>query len=119
MIRKELKEARDPLEKKGGYFGRGLAYDPEEEEENEKAIKDMEKQKIMDTDEDLAIERIINAIEQYDYKFGDQGGDLDPEEESIEELKNFITPEGALDKFKDDQKIIEMWRKAYDQWLDM
>ena len=117
MIRKELKEARDPLKKQGGYFGRGLAYDPEQEKENEKMLAKLRQQSAADKDPEIAIQKIIKAIEDYDDRFGAQGGNLDPEEESVQELKNFIES-GALDAF-DDEQIKQMWADAYNQWLDM
>lgn len=112
MIRKELKEARDPLEKKGGYFGRGLAMDSDTLK-REKEFKDK-----IDAEEQKQRDSIYRAIlstvdDEYDYL-------ADPDEISKKDVINYLK-QGIMniENYFNDEEIYEQYLKAVEEYDQM
>lgn len=112
MIRKELKEARDPLGKKGSYYGRGLDMDSDGQK-REKAFKDK-----IDAEEQKARDNIYRAIvstidDEYDYL-------SDPEtinkEEVVDYLKQIID---SIENYFVDEQIYSLYLKAIEEYNEM
>ena len=112
MIRKELKEARDPLEKKGGYFGRGLAMDPDTLK-REKEFKDK-----IDAEERKERDSIYRAIlstidDEYDYL-------AYPDEISKKDVVDYLK-QGIMniENYFNDEEIYEQYLKAVEEYDQM
>ena len=112
MIRKELKEARDPLAKKGSYYGRGLDMDSDGQK-SEKVFKDK-----IDAEEQKARDDIYRAMvstidDEYDYL-------SDPEtinkEEVVGYLKQIID---SIENYFDDEQIYNLYLKAIEEYNEM
>tara|TARA_Y100000114_G_C11728976_1_gene312511 strand:- start:66 stop:440 length:375 start_codon:yes stop_codon:yes gene_type:complete len=109
MIRKELKEAMDPFEKKGSYYSRGLVPDQDqlarEKEFSDKVLSDMDNEK---KSKYRAIVSIVD--EEYDY-LGD------PAELSREEVIGYL--KGSIyqldSSFPNDNQIYNLYLNAVDE----
>ena len=109
MIRQELKEAMDPFEKKGAYYGRGLGSDQDqlarEKEFSDKISSDM------DDEKKNKYKAIVTTVdEEYDY-LGD------PAQLSREEVVGYL--KGSIyqldNSFSEDDQIYKLYLKAVDE----